>query len=222
MEYRHVGNSGLVVSAVGLGCNNLGRAHTPTESQEGADRVVRAALDAGITLFDLADLYGRRPGLAEERFARAKRGINRDEFVIVTKFGLPTHETRDARGSYWHRPIVTESHYNLLDRRAEIEVIPAAQRFGLGIFPYFPLANGLLTGKYRNAVAPEGSRLAHSKPDLLRTTDWEQIEAFVGFARERDLTPLEKLDGRDSLLSIVQMPAGIPVATLPPCLTGKL
>ena len=47
-EYRRVGNSGLTVSVVGLGCNNLGRANTATESQEGTDAVVHAALDAGI------------------------------------------------------------------------------------------------------------------------------------------------------------------------------
>ena len=61
-EYRRVGNSGLTVSVVGLGCNNLGRANTATESQEGTDAVVHAALDAGITFFDVADTYGREPG----------------------------------------------------------------------------------------------------------------------------------------------------------------
>ncbi|GAP59865.1 probable aldo-keto reductase 2 [Arthrobacter sp. Hiyo1] len=64
-EYRRLGNSGLTVSVVGLGCNNLGRANTATESQEGTNAVVHAALDAGVTLFDVADVYGREPGLSE-------------------------------------------------------------------------------------------------------------------------------------------------------------
>ena len=264
MEYRTLGNSGLVVSAVGLGCNNLGRPRTPTETQEGTNEVIRAAVDAGITLFDLADIYGARPGLSEERFAEAYRQFGNDEMVIVSKFGLPSHDTHEGRGSrryltkalersltrlgrdhidlyFYHSPdgitpaeetlqalddavrsgkvryigtsnhagwqiadadhiarrdrltpyIATESHYNLLDRRAELEVIPAAQRFNLGVLPYFPLANGLLTGKYRHGKAPDGSRIAHSKQDLLESTDWEQIERFIAFAEARDLTPLE-------------------------------
>ncbi|MGO1571373.1 MAG: aldo/keto reductase [Canibacter sp.] len=264
MEYRNVGDSGLIVSAVGLGCNNLGREGTPTESQEGTNQVIRAAVEAGITLFDLADVYGKRAGLSEERFAAARREVDSDDLVVVSKFGLPTHDTKDARGSRrymtaalersltrldtdhidlylyhspdgttppeetlqamddavrsgkvryvgtsnhagWQladadhiaragnlaRPIVTESHYNLLDRRAESEVIPAASRFGLGVFPYFPLANGLLTGKYRKGSAPDGSRLSHSKRNLLESTDWDQIEAFVAFAEAHALSPLQ-------------------------------
>ena len=73
-ESRRVGNSGLTVSVVGLGCNNLGRANTATESQEGTDAVVHAALDAGITLFDVADTYGREPGLSETMLGKALAG----------------------------------------------------------------------------------------------------------------------------------------------------
>src|SRR5918995_7235611 len=87
---RRLGSSGLVVSAVGLGCNNLGRPGTATESQEGSDRVVGAALDAGITFFDVADTYGARPGLSEERLGVALRG-RRDEGGGATKFGMDMH-----------------------------------------------------------------------------------------------------------------------------------
>ena len=88
MEYRNVGDSGLIVSAVGLGCNNLGREGTPTESQEGTNQVIRAAVEAGITLFDLADVYGKRAGLSEERFAAARREVDSDDLVVVSKFGF--------------------------------------------------------------------------------------------------------------------------------------
>ncbi|HKS01010.1 MAG TPA: aldo/keto reductase, partial [Arthrobacter sp.] len=70
-EYRRLGKSGLTVSVVGLGCNNLGRASTATESQEGTDAVVHAALDAGVTLFDVAHTYGREPGLSETMLGKA-------------------------------------------------------------------------------------------------------------------------------------------------------
>ena len=270
MRYNTVGYSGLQVSAVGIGGNNFGRAHTRTESPEGTLEVVRTALESGINLFDLADCYGREPGLSETLFGKAlnQLGTLGENAVVVTKFGMdmrgvngPEHGARGSRrymmraldaslkrlgrdhvdlylyhtpdgitppeetlaamsdavragkvryiGTSNHAgwqladlahladepgmvaPIATESHYNLLDRRAELEVIPAAQRFGLGTLPYFPLANGLLTGKYRNGKAPDGTRVAHSKPQLLESTDWQQIDAFIEFAHERELSPLQ-------------------------------
>lgn len=77
----------MVVSVVGLGCNNLGRAGTVTSSQEGADQVVHAALEAGITLFDVADVYGLEPGLSEIMLGKAL-GKRRDEVILATKFEL--------------------------------------------------------------------------------------------------------------------------------------
>ena len=206
------------VSVVGLGCNNLGRPGTATLEQAGTDAVVHAALDAGITFFDVADVYGAEPGLSEERLGRAL-GARRDEVVIGTKFGMDmggvAGDDGGARGSrryivravedslrrlgtdwidlyQFHTPdpatpieetlralddlvragkvryvghsnragwqiaqaeyvarelgverfVSAQNHYNLLDRRAELEVVPAAAEFGLGVLPYFPLANG--------------------------------------------------------------------------------
>lgn len=266
-SYRRLGRSGLVVSAVGLGCNNLGRAGTATESQAGTDAVVHAAIDAGVTLFDVADAYGGRPGLSEERLGQALRG-RRDDVVVATKFGMdlkgavgadfgargsrryvvraveaslrrlqtdwidlyqlhtpdrrtPIDETlaalddlvRDGKVRYvghsnlagWQiaeaeftaraagttRFVSSQSHYNLIDRRAELEVLPASVALGLGVLPYFPLANGLLTGKYRGGSRPEGSRLVSAKPQLLEGADWEQLEAFSRYAEERELTELQ-------------------------------
>jgi aryl-alcohol dehydrogenase-like predicted oxidoreductase len=89
------------------------------------------------------------------------------------------------------RFISTQNHYNLLDRRAELEVLPAAQSFGLGVLPYFPLANGLLTGKYAPGSAPEGSRLSHTRTNLVNDADWAQLGRFSQFAKERDLSELQ-------------------------------
>lgn len=267
MEYRRLGNSGLTVSAVGLGCNNLGRSGTPTESQDGTNAVVRAALEAGITLFDVADSYGKEPGLSEEFLGRAL-GQRREDVVVATKFGMDMRgangEDFGARGSrryivkaaeaslrrlgtdwidlyQFHTPdpltpidetlsalddlvragkvryighsnlagwqiaeaeftarmhgftrfVSSQNHYNLLDRRAELEVTPAAEAYGLGVLPYFPLANGLLTGKYKEGKAPEGSRLTHSRTNLLQDADWEQLGAFSKFAADRGLAEIE-------------------------------
>ncbi|MCQ1946672.1 aldo/keto reductase [Arthrobacter sp. zg-Y1116] len=266
-SYNRLGNSGLTVSTVGLGCNNLGRPGTPTESQEGTDAVVNAAVDAGITLFDVADAYGRTPGLSEEMLGKAL-GNRRDDVVVATKFGMDMKGVNGAdfgaRGSrryivkaaeaslrrlntdwidlyQFHTPdpltpieetlaalddlvtsgkvryighsnragwqiaeaefvarmggftpfISSQNHYNLLDRRAELEVTPAAEAYGLGVLPYFPLANGLLTGKYSSGKAPEGSRLTHSRTNLLENADFEQLGAFGRFAAERGLTEVQ-------------------------------
>ena len=102
MEFRQLGRSGLSVSVVGLGCNNLGRPGTATESQAGTDAVIHAALDAGITLFDVADCYGREPGLSEERLGKAL-GTAREDIVLATKFGMDMKGVNgpdfNARGS---------------------------------------------------------------------------------------------------------------------------
>ena len=83
MSYRRLGASGLVVSVVGLGCNNFGR----RLDADGTREVVDAAFDAGITLFDTADVYGTPHGASEEVLGAALKG-RRDEAVLATKFGM--------------------------------------------------------------------------------------------------------------------------------------
>lgn len=259
-DQRRLGSSDLAVSTVGLGCNNLGRPGTATESQEGTDRVVGAAIDAGITLFDVADTYGAQPGLAEERLGAAL-GARRDEVVVATKFGMDMRGTYGpdpgARGSrrylvtaveeslrrlgtdridlyQFHTPdpatpidetlsglddlvragkvryighsnlagwqiaeaeyvaralgterfVSSQSHYNLVDRRAELEVIPACRAFGLGLLPYFPLANGLLTGKYAAGAAPAGSRLSRTRQHLLEAAVSPELRRYAELAAD--------------------------------------
>ncbi|KYK06964.1 aldo/keto reductase [Micrococcus sp. CH7] len=271
MRHTRLGRSGLTVSVVGRGCNNLGRPGTATLEQAGTDAVVHAALDAGITFFDVADVYGAEPGLSEERLGRAL-GARRDEVVIGTKFGMDmggvAGDDGGARGSrryivravedslrrlgtdwidlyQFHTPdpatpieetlralddlvragkvryvghsnragwqiaqaeyvarelgverfVSAQNHYNLLDRRAELEVVPAAAEFGLGVLPYFPLANGLLTGKYSQGDAPEGSRLSHVRQHMVADADLEQLAAFGRFARERGITEVQAAIG---------------------------
>ena len=98
MTFRRVGDSGLVVSTAGLGCNTFGS----TLPDDGVTPVVDAALSAGVTLFDTADVYGDRPGRSEELLGVALRG-RRDDVVIATKFGMDMNGTNgpdwDARGS---------------------------------------------------------------------------------------------------------------------------
>ena len=267
LPHRRLGRSGLAVSVVGLGCNNLGRPHTPTESFTGTQLVIDTALEAGITLFDVADNYGANPGLSEEFLGKALGG-RRDQVTIATKFGMDNggisgpdfgargsrryiiaavegslrrlgtdyidlfqHHTPDpatpieetlsaldhlvtsgkvrylghsnragwqvAQAEYVARElgtarfISTQNNYNLIDRRAELEVVPAAAELGLGLLPYFPLANGLLTGKYTSTHAPKDGRVTHTKPEMLKSAPWAKLEDLAVFGRERDLTMIE-------------------------------
>jgi aryl-alcohol dehydrogenase-like predicted oxidoreductase len=264
MRYRRLGESGLMVSVVGLGCNNFGGRIDADQTRA----VVHAAIEEGITLFDTADAYGDR-GRSEEHLGAALKG-RRDEVVIATKFGSDMAGTNGpdwgARGSRryiaraveaslrrldtdWidlyqiHVPdsqtpiaetlsalddlvhagkiryaghsnfaawqvadaawtarsaglapfISAQNHYHLLHRDAEAELVPACQRFGLGLLPYFPLASGLLTGKYRRGSgAPEGTRLAGGRfAKRLAEAPWDTIEALERFAADRGLGILD-------------------------------
>ncbi|SCG80878.1 Aldo/keto reductase family protein, partial [Micromonospora echinaurantiaca] len=86
MTYRRLGDSGLVVSVVGIGCNNFGR----KLDLDGTRAVVDAALDAGINFFDTADIYGEPQGGSEELLGQALKG-RRDDVVVATKFGMDMH-----------------------------------------------------------------------------------------------------------------------------------
>src|SRR5438309_5985767 len=92
MDFRRLGNSGLVVSVVGLGTNNLGMRLDMDRSRE----VVHAALDEGITLFDTADSYGA----SEERLGRLVEG-RRDDIVLATKFGGDVRNRGLTNGEDW-------------------------------------------------------------------------------------------------------------------------
>ncbi|MFC7405913.1 aldo/keto reductase [Georgenia alba] len=285
MDHVRLGRSGLAVSVVGLGCNNLGRPGTATETEEGTAAVVHAALDAGITLFDTADTYGAEPGLSETLLGRALAG-RRDEAVVATKFGMDARGANGtdfgARGSrryivkaaeaslrrlgtdyidlyQLHRPdaqtpveetlsalddlvragkvryvghsnfagwqiaeaahtaeqggftpfISAQNHYSLIERSAEREVTEAAEHYGLGVLPFFPLANGLLTGKYSGGTAPEGSRLSSGpRSGWLENEElMGKVRAYGDFARERGLSEVQVafswLASRPSVASVI-------------------
>jgi len=263
LPLRAVGRSGLRVSAVGLGCNNFGRAGTATETLDGTRAVLDAAIDAGVTFLDTADMYGREFGLSETLMGEALEG-RRDQVVLATKFGhadfapavtggskgsrahvrravedslrrlrtdwidlyqlhtpdpsTPIEETLDALAdlvregkvryighsnfSGWRiaeaehaadgvRFVSAQNQYSLLARAAEREVLPAAARYGLGFLPFFPLHNGLLTGKFTRDGGPEGSRIMRQRPHLWRDAPWDALERYQAFCDARGITMLE-------------------------------
>lgn len=263
MEYRHLGRSGLQVSVVGLGCNNFGMRCDFDQSKA----VVHQALEAGITLFDTADVYGGQ-GRSEEFLGKILKG-HRQDVVIATKFGMKMGEGPHKSGGsrkyiisavedslrrldtdyidlyQMHRPdpetpieetlralddlvtsgkvryignsnyagwqvaeahyvakqgnlapfISAQNEYNLLDRRIEGELVPACNKFGLSILPYFPLASGFLTGKYRQGQdLPAGTRLANAGPmaaRVLTEKNYEMLGKLEAFADARGKTMLD-------------------------------
>jgi aryl-alcohol dehydrogenase-like predicted oxidoreductase len=262
MEYRRLGDSGLKVSEVGLGCNNFGM----RIEQEATTAVVNAALEVGINFFDTADIYG---GARSEVMLGEALGKRRHDIVLATKFAMPIGEGLDKSGGsrryvmravedslkrlgtdyidlyQMHQPdpdtpieetlralddlvtsgkvrylgnsnfagwqiadadwiarngqlsrfISAQNNYSLLERAVEQEVIPACERFGLGMLPYFPLASGLLTGKYRRGEAPQqdtrlaawGSRGAKA----LSEHNFDRIEKLSAYADETGHSLLE-------------------------------
>jgi aryl-alcohol dehydrogenase-like predicted oxidoreductase len=262
MTYRQLGTSGLTVSVVGIGCNNFGA----RMADEDVPKVVDAAIDAGVNLFDTADIYGGAGG-SETLLGQALKG-KRDSVVLATKFGMdmggsngpdwgvrgsrryirlaveaslrrlqtdwidlyqmhrpddstPIEETLDvltdlvregkvrylgssnfsgwqvldadwtARTAGLESFVSDQSEYSWLSRGIEAELVPALEHTGKGLLPYFPLASGLLTGKYKRGVdAPSGSRLA-AQPDRVAEADFDVIEAIEKFAADRGVSMLQ-------------------------------
>ncbi len=218
---EHVPLGPLQVSRVGLGCNNFGG----RLDRAGSRAVVDAAIAAGVTFFDTADIYGGRGG-SEQVLGEVLQG-RRDQVVLATKFGGEMGDEGPARGApayvrqalerslarlrtdhvdllYYHWPdevtpigetvaamtgLVAEgkvralgvsnltaeqldeaaaagpiaalqNEYSLLDRSPERDILPRCRELGIGFVPYYPLAAGLLTGKYRHGQPPPpGTRL---------------------------------------------------------------
>ena len=249
------------MSVVGLGCNNFGGRIDLQRTRE----VVDAAIDAGITLFDTAEMYGKDGG-SELALGEVLAG-RRDKVVLATKFGHqkvdmgygPAAGAKGGRGYIrlavekslrrlrtdyidlyqLHTPdpltpieetiaaldeLVTEgkvryighsnlsgwqladaahksaartpfvsaqNHWSMIDRAAEADVVPAAVHFGLGVLPFFPLANGMLTGKVRRgAELPAGSRIA-TRSHLVTDERLDTVEALIGWGTERGISILE-------------------------------
>ena len=256
MQLRRLGNSGLKVSVIGLGCNNFGMRIDQAQTR----MVVDAALDCGVNFFDTADIYGAAK--SEVFLGEALKG-KRDKAVLATKFANPMGEGEYLRGGarryivkavedslkrlhtdhidlyQMHVPdpdtpieetlralddlvragkvlyvgnsnfagwqiadadwisrsnslerfVSAQNNFSLLERGVEREVLPACERFGLGLLPYFPLASGFLTGKYQRGEPPrQGTRLAawgKRGAAALSDRNFDRLEALEHWAMQR-------------------------------------
>ena len=265
MQYRGIGKSGLRVSTVGLGCNNFGM----RLDLEGSRAVIDAALEAGITLFDTADVYGGFG--ASETMMGQILGARRKDIVLATKFGMQMNKEGTKKGASrryimaaveaslrrlqtdWidlyqlHAPdpltpmeetlralddlvtsgkvryigcsnvpawgvadaawiaktrdfngfISCQDEYSVIVRKLEAELKPMTEHFGLGILPYFPLASGLLTGKFtKGQPLTEGTRLAAAQGSgyfdhFLTDEKFDIVAKLTEFAEARGHTILD-------------------------------
>lgn len=242
----------LHVSEVGLGCNNFGRRLDLAATRA----VVDAAIDAGVTFLDTANVYG---GTDSEAFLGRVLEGRRNQVVLATKFGHPSDD--EARGGrpdairpaleislkrlradhvdlyQLHRPdpevpvadtlgalgelvdaglaravgcshvtvaqleeaeaaaaaagarfVSVQNEYSLVHREPEDGVLATCDRLGIGFLPYFPLASGLLTGKYRRGAAPpEGTRITGTPREeaLLTEANLDLVERLVGWCADQ-------------------------------------
>jgi len=264
MEYRNLGNSGLKVSLVGLGCNNLGR----QVDAAGTVALVNKCVELGVNFFDCADMYGNL-GLAEQYLGAAVKP-HRQDVVLATKVGASMRPgiTEPAGASRRYIPIAVEAclrrlntdtidllqihfpdpstpieetlralddlitagkvryigccnfsavdvveaawtaktknltpfisaqnRYNVIECRVPAALASACERHGLGFLPYYPLAAGLLTGKYRaGEPPPTGTRLATPSKyydGILCEKNFARLAKLEAFARERNRSILE-------------------------------
>jgi aryl-alcohol dehydrogenase-like predicted oxidoreductase len=277
MRTHLLGAGGPEVSVVGLGTNNFGGRIDYEQSLA----VIEAALDAGVTLIDTADIYSQ--GTSEEFIGRALEG-RRDRVLIATKFGKPMDELPEerrgnpdyiraavesslrrlrtdvidvyqmhepdpvtpivetlgalndlvaegkvrwigssnvsaeqieaaeevSRGAGFHRFVSVQNQYSLVERDEEDEVLPLCEKLGIGYLPYFPLASGLLTGKYRRGEEATEGRLAGREIPEAR---WDRAEALQRYADERGISLLDAAVG--GLLAMPAVSCVIAGATKP-------
>jgi aryl-alcohol dehydrogenase-like predicted oxidoreductase len=262
MEKRNLGTSGIAVSVIGLGCNNFGAMKI-----DASRRVVDKALEAGITLFDTADVYGNRGG-SEEQLGEIL-GSRRKDIVLATKFAMPMDDSGTKTGASaayireaceaslrrlktdWidlyqqHRTdpntpieetlgalndlvkagkvraigcsnmpadqlkaaqdaarrngtaayVTAQDQYSLVVRGLETALVPTLEQEHMGLLPYFPLASGLLSGKYKEGEAiPEGTRFARMgrfSDAYMTEENWRIVGALTAFAESKGRTILD-------------------------------
>ena len=141
------------------------------ENAGGSRRYVVSAVEAslkrlGTDHIDLYQMHRPDPETPIDETLRALDDLVRDGKVLyLGNSNFSGWQIVDAdwisRSGHMERFVSAQNNFSLLERNADREILPACEKFGLGFLPFFPLASGLLTGKYARGEAPaEGTRLA--------------------------------------------------------------
>jgi aryl-alcohol dehydrogenase-like predicted oxidoreductase len=187
------------------------------ERARGSREYIRKAIDASLERLraDYVDLYQYhtpdRVTPFEETFGALDELVREGKVRHAGHSNLGAAQVDEvdalARERGWARPVSAQNQYSLLRREAEDELLPTCERLGLGVLPYFPLASGLLTGKYRrDEPVPEGTRLS-GRNEVFTDETFERLEALERFAEEREVTLLHVaiggLLGQSAVASVI-------------------
>jgi aryl-alcohol dehydrogenase-like predicted oxidoreductase len=169
--------------------------------ERGSPSYIRKAIDASLRRLrtDYVDLYQYHRHDGVTPFSETFGAL--DELVREGKVRYVGHSNLEARAVEeidelsrrrgFARPVSAQNEYSLLRREVEDELLPTCERLGIGVLPYFPLASGLLTGKYRRGEPiPQGTRLS-GRDDVFTDEKFDRIEALEEFARKRGVTLLD-------------------------------
>jgi aryl-alcohol dehydrogenase-like predicted oxidoreductase len=210
-----------VVLATKFGLD-LGGALGPDWGARGSRRYIRKAVERSLTRLrtDWIDLYQvHRPDPLtpiEETLGALTELVHEGKVRYLGSSNLAAWQVADAdwtaRAHGLERFVSAQNEYSLLERGAEAELLPACERFGIGLLPYYPLANGMLTGKYQRGATPESGRLA-DRHEYLTPARFDVVESVAGYARDRGLTILDVAIG--ALAARPQVGSVIAGATTP-------
>jgi len=187
--------------------------------ERGSRPYIRKAIDASLRRLrtDYLDLYQyhRPDGVTpfDETFGALDELVHEGKVRFVGHSNLEAGEVEEVdelvRRRELTRPISAQNQYSLLRREAEAELLPTCERLGIGVLPYFPLASGLLTGKYRRGEQrPEGTRLS-GRDEVFTDETFGRLEALEGFAQERGIGLLDvAIGGLAAQPAIVSVIAG--------------
>lgn len=188
-----------VVIATKFGLD-LGGDLGPDWGARGGRRYIRKAVERSLRRLrtdwiDLYQLHRPDPGTPlEETLSALNELVTEGTVRYIGSSNLSAWQVADAdwtaRRAGLARFVSAQNEYSLLDRSAETELLPACERFGVGVLPFFPLANGMLTGKYHRDQPPEGGRLSNN-PGYLTQARFDVVEALAAFADQRGVSLLE-------------------------------
>src|SRR6516162_10842820 len=190
-----------VVLATKFGGRGVDMGYGPAAGAKGGRAYIRRAVTGSLRrlrtdYIDLYQLHVPDPVTpVEETLAALHELVAEGKVRYIGHSNLSGWQLADAAhlaARNGHTPFISaQNHWSLLERQAEAEVVPAARHFGLGVLPYFPLANGLLTGKVRRGQAPPaGSRLA-GRLGYVTDDKLDRVEVLIAWAAERGRTVLE-------------------------------
>jgi aryl-alcohol dehydrogenase-like predicted oxidoreductase len=173
----------------------------PAELAKGSRAYIRLAIEASLRRLqtDFVDLYLQHTpdpstpieetlGALDELVAEGKvRHFGNSNFTAEQLSAADAASSRLASGRF----VVAQDEYSLLERRVESDILPVVRELALGFLPYFPLHNGLLTGKFTREYRPADSRIMRQRPHVAENAPWNRIEAYAEYCEQHSVTMLE-------------------------------